>query len=164
MNPYLSKWPNHNIHIQSINEGTRRSDIIKLNSAHYKLLRIAVKDWRNKINRITLVKLGRAKPALWAKYAAANYTIKALRDAHPKRIVKHLSQTLYYERRYPGTPRFFDGSKRKIGKQALGNHVKPIFDEIKVNLTWQESTASIRLMLKKSLKFEGYANTQTLDV
>jgi hypothetical protein len=80
-------------------------DLGKLNSMHYKLLRIASRDWRNKIRRVELDKLGRAKPSLWGKYATASLAIKALRDNVPTRIVNHLNQTLYTERRYPETPR-----------------------------------------------------------
>jgi hypothetical protein len=48
---------------------TRKMDICKLNSLHYRLLRIAERDWKTEINREQLDKLGRARPTTWAKYS-----------------------------------------------------------------------------------------------
>ncbi len=134
---------------------TRKMDLRKLNSMNYKLLRIASRDWRNKAKKVELDKMGRACPSVWAKYATASFTIKAIRDGVPTRLNNHINQTLNYERRFPKMLRFYDSSRKRVGKQALCNRLKSIFDDIKVKLTWQESNDTIRRMLKKSLNFVG---------
>ena len=59
---------------------TKKMDLRKLNSLHYKLLSVSFFDWKNKIPRSTLDLPGLARLTLWAKYATANFTIKVLRD------------------------------------------------------------------------------------
>jgi hypothetical protein len=129
---------------------TRKMDIRKLNGMHYKLLRIAKNDWKNKISRSTLDNLGRARPTIWAKYATANMTIKVLRDERPKRIHNHLRNTLYYERRSKNVMKFYDISRKRIGKQAIGNRLKSVFDEITEPITFNESDNSLRVLLKRT--------------
>ncbi len=65
----------------------------------------------------------------------------------------HLLETLYYERRQPGLVRFYDNSKKHIGRQALGNGLGHAFKEIDEAFTINESDDTIRLKLKKSLGF-----------
>jgi hypothetical protein len=132
---------------------TKRIDIKKLNSLHYKLLRIAINDWRNKTSKKELDLLGRAKPMLWARYATANIVIKILRDRAPMLLLDHLELTKYSERRTPEVIKFYDKSNTKIGFQAIGNLIGKIFNEINAPITLSESNAAIRTLLKKSLNF-----------
>jgi len=125
-------------------------DIRKLNGMHYKLLRIATNDWKNKMSRSTLDDIGCARPTIWAKYATSNLTIKLLRDKKPVRIYNHLINTLYYERRSKGVIKFYDNSRKRVGKQAIGNRLKSIFDEVAEPITFKESDNSLRKLLKRT--------------
>lgn len=142
---------------------TKKMDLRKLNSLHYKLLRVCVYDWKNKVSRSELDLLGRARPSLWAKYSTANFTIKVLRDRQPARLHDHIISTLFHERRFPDVYKFYDKSKKKIGRQALGNRLKDIFDEFQTPLTLRESNGTIRLKLKRAFNFPGYDNNRAVN-
>jgi hypothetical protein len=89
---------------------TKKIDLNKLNSLHYRLLRIAACDWKCKISRKELDNLGRANPAMWGKYSTASVVIKAIRDGEPFRLCDHLRENRYSEVRSKRV-RFFDSSK-----------------------------------------------------
>jgi hypothetical protein len=125
-------------------------DIRKLNSLHYRLLRIATRDWKNRTPRCILDKVGRARPTTWAKYSSASTAIKILRDKCPVRLHQHLTNTLYYERRASNVVKFYDNSKKRVGRQAFGNRLKTVFEEINKPIFLNESNNAIRLLLKKS--------------
>jgi hypothetical protein len=132
---------------------TRKMDLRKLNSMHYKLLRISEYDWKNKIKRDELDKIGRARPSLWGKYATISMVIKTLRDEQPKRINDHLLSTLYYERRREGFLKFYDKSRTKFGRQAVGNRITVYFEELNQKFHLTESNDQIRRTLKRALCF-----------
>ncbi len=96
---------------------------------------------------------------IWGKYATAGVTIKALRDEVPTRLHDHIIKTMYTTRRSNGVRLFYDDSKRKIGKQAIGNRLKDIFDQLNSPLTLNESNDSIRRMLKRAFGMEKTVNT-----
>lgn len=133
---------------------TRKMDIRKLNSLHYRLLRTAVCDWKNKnkTSREELDKMGRVRPTTWAHYTSASTAIKIIRDDQPTRLNGHLRESLYRENR-SGRVRFFDNSKMKQGRQAFANRLKDTFDRIAAPLTFKESDATLRRILKKELGF-----------
>ena len=56
----------------------------------------------------------------------------------------------YYERRATNIIKFYDGSRKRVGMQAVGIRLKAIFEEIHVPITLTESDCSIRLLLKKA--------------
>ena len=128
---------------------TRRMDMRKLTSVHYRLLRTTKLDTRRKIGRGDLDKIGRARPGTWAKYATANLVIKVLRDGVPSRVKDHLVDTLYGERRRKNLLKFYDGSCNKGGFQSIGNRLRDTFEEIKVPIDLTESNDALRLKLKK---------------
>jgi hypothetical protein len=51
--------------------------------------------------------------------------------------------------------KFYKNSTRRIGRQALGNRLKHIFDVITAQITLEESNDSLRVKLKKSLGLPG---------
>jgi hypothetical protein len=136
-------------------------DIRKLNGLHYRLLRIAVCDWKTKISRSDLDNLGRVRPTTWAKYATASTVIKILRDREPRRLFHHLQQTLYYERRQYNIIKFFDDSKYRLGRQCIGNRLKHIFDAITESFKLNETDDAIRVKLKRCLGFPKLGNDAT---
>jgi hypothetical protein len=127
-------------------------DLKKLNSMHYKLLRIAIRDWKNRIPRDELDHLGRARPYLWGKYANAYLAIKVLRDQVPRRLECHINKTRYTERR-SGLKKFYDASRKKIGTQAISNCLCEVLEEVKEPITFLKSNDRIRRLLKTYLGF-----------
>ncbi len=80
---------------------------------------------------------------IWSKYATANLTIKMLRDQAPVRLLDHLRETIYFERRSSNVIKFYDNSRKKsVNKQY-------VFDEICVPTILRESNCSVWLLLKK---------------
>ena len=101
-----------------------RKDIRKLDSMHYRLLRIAKQDYKRKIGRAKLDEAGRARPTKWGKYATASTVIKILRDAEPRRLQVHIMKTLYYEQRNINRIKFYNASPNCSGFQAIGNRIR----------------------------------------
>ncbi len=97
----------------------------RIESLHYKAVRVAVRDHKRRINREKLdEKSKRASPKQWSKYSIASIVIKILRDKIPSGLHTILNETLYEEKRHPGLGKFYDNSKGKIGKQKLGNNIQ----------------------------------------
>jgi len=122
-----------------------------LNSLHYRAIRIAVCDYKTRINREKLDFISsRASPKQWSKYAVANSVIKILRDKLPINLHGTLVETLYEERRKPGFGRFYDNSRGKIGKQKLGNNIQFMMaiSEPWLDKDWNDD--KIRRTLKKT--------------
>lgn len=134
-----------------LGDHTRRMDLKKLDSAHYRMLRIIKQDYRRKIGRHELDQIGRARPSLWSKYSTANLVIKVLRDKEPRRIFDHVSQTLYYKRRQEGVLHFFDASTNKGGYQKIGNRLRETFESLSTTFNLRESNDALRLKLKECL-------------
>ena len=131
---------------------TRKMDIRKLNNLHYRLLRTAVCDWKHKIktSREDLDRLGRARPSLWAYYISASTAIKIIRDDQPTRLNEHLLESIYCEDR-SGRVKFYDRSRLKQGRQSFANRLRVVFESINTPITFKESNASLRIMLKREL-------------
>ena len=93
-----------------------------INSIHYKALRTAVGDHRQRINREKLdILCQRATPKQWSKYMSSSIVIKCLRNNEPAFLTNCLRSTLYTERRHPHQGKFYDNSKGKVGRQKLNN-------------------------------------------
>jgi len=80
---------------------TKVADIRRLNSVHYKLLRIVENDWKKSKRRADLDKIGRAKPSLWAKYSTANLVLKVMKTRLPQTLHASLVNNSYATRRNP---------------------------------------------------------------
>jgi len=132
---------------------TRMSAIRKLNSIHYKVLRIVENDWKKKKKRAELDLIGRAKPTKWMSYATGTLVTKIMRDKLPVCLFDKLSQTVYHERRKPDKLLFYDGSKTKQGFQGIQNRIKEIFDKFDCDNYSVISDDQLRIVFKKSLNF-----------
>jgi hypothetical protein len=137
-----------------LGEHTRKSDIRKLDSTHYRLLRLAKCDYKRRIPREDLDDLGRARPETWMKFSTVSLTAKVIRDQEPKRLYDHLMKTQYYERRYNDRPKFFDASKNKGGFQAIGNRIGTFYSCLTEPLTLVESNDALRTKLKRCFKMK----------
>jgi len=131
---------------------TKISDVRRLNSVHYKTLRVVENDWKKKKKRADLDKLGRAKPSLWGKYATGNLVIKTIKKENPSYLYEKLCKTWYSTRRKPGKMLFFDGSKTRIGFQSIENRIGDIFKELDFSFDKDMSDDLLRVSLKRSLK------------
>jgi len=90
-----------------LGQHTRSSNIRKLNSVHYRVLRVVENDWKKKKKRSDLDSIGRARPSLWGKYATGNLVIKVLKNSLPLDLNNALHRTLFTERRRPQRAKFF---------------------------------------------------------
>jgi hypothetical protein len=131
---------------------TKKVDLKKLNSLHYRLLRTVVGDWKQSISRYKLDELGRVGPDKWSKYITASTVIKILRDKEPKRLHDCITSNIYINDRSKKF-KFFDRAVYRVGKQAINNRIGEIFNEIKTMITLNESNDSLRILLKRTFGF-----------
>jgi len=122
----------------------------KLTSLHFRLPRVACKDFTNLLSKDELMtRCQRATPIQWVKFLTASKVIKIIRDEQPKSLHDRLHQTKYEEPRKPGIGLFYDKSKRKPGKQALNNRLD-LFKDLKIPWTNTKlSNDEIRMEMKK---------------
>jgi hypothetical protein len=125
----------------------------KLVSLHYRILRIACKDYRSILSRDELSeRCQKATPDEWSNYTTASVSMKICRDNQPERLHNLLMQTFYTERRKKGKGMFFDGSKSRAGKQSLQNRLQHVKN---VTEPWSEAGSKLtndklRVILKKT--------------
>jgi hypothetical protein len=131
---------------------TKKIDIKKLTSLHYRLLRTVIGDWKQVVSKRILDNIGRVGPELWSKYITASTVIKILRDGHPVRLNDSILKNIYVNDRSKSI-KFFDRSHFKAGKQSINNRLGDIFQEIKTEITLTESNDTLRRILKKSFGF-----------
>jgi len=120
----------------------------RLNSQHYRAIRAAIRDCKNKIPRTVLDVISkRARPRQWANYITASTVIK-LHNTSNTRIAEQLRSAAYVNNRQPGRGTFVDNSKLKIGKQALQNRLQ-CFREIDFDWIGNTNDDNIRTNLKR---------------
>ncbi len=102
----------------------------KLNSAHYRALRVVLSDFRSQLSRVEIDSMmKRAAPFEWANYSIASSVIW-LHNSSDSCIANELRSAAYVNDRLPYRARFFDASKLKIGRQALKSRISNIFKRI----------------------------------
>jgi len=129
------------------------ADLRKLNAMHYRSLRIARKDYKCNISRATLDRMGRARPSVWGQYLMASTAIKSITKCIPFNLHAEFKRNMFTERRKPLKPKFFDDSKRRIGRMAARNRLNFIND---VEFDWINGMTDdlLRIKLKKHFKFD----------
>jgi len=96
-----------------------------VNTAHYKVLRTALYDFKKKIPRQELTKrCKQASHTEWGKYAQANFIMKCLQHNAPYHLANMIRKTLFVTRREPEIGQLFNNSKGKIGMQSIRNRLK----------------------------------------
>ena len=122
----------------------------ELYSVHNRALRLIVGDYKCKYHIWKLNKeLKRGTLREWGRYSVASTVIKICRNRTPELLNEQLHTNMYFERRYPALAKFFDGSKRRVGKQALMNrlsHMNNLDERYLKNL----SDNAIRVLLKNA--------------
>jgi len=132
-----------------LGEHTRISQVKRLNSLHYKLLRIAENDWRREMSRRELDNIGRARPFTWSKYATASLVIKTMTAREPVELYQRISRNHYSERRKPWKMKFYNNSKTRTGLQGIENRIDFVGTLDFDHYNWTKN--SLRINLKKSL-------------
>jgi len=89
---------------------------------HYKVLRVAVRDWYRSLPNSALDYLGRAKPGIFSSYAVGSVFLNSILNGKPARLLNMMLTNAYTIKR-SGQLRFFDSSIRKIGKQSIANRI-----------------------------------------
>ena len=101
-------------------------DRARIESIHYRALRIMFGDWKNAISRVSLNRLAqRATPSEWAKYAVVKLAATVTQTTFPTRLFNSITPNSYKKNRSPGRLFFFSDSKKRIGEQALRNRLGP---------------------------------------
>jgi len=125
-------------------------DLRKINALHYRALRIAKRDFKRVIRRSELDLMGRARPTTWIQYLLANTAIKAITRGQPTLLSREMRENMFIERRRSGRPKFFDNSKKKIGRQALRNRLG-FMGRFKFDWSSGLTDDNLRVNLKKEL-------------
>jgi len=122
----------------------------KLNSMHFRMLRVACRDFDHQISKEDLmVRCKRATPLQWVRFLTSSKVIKITRNKEPPDLYNSLMSTLYSEPRKPDIGYFFDNSKRKPGKQILKNRLELMKE---INTPWLNRILTddeIRIEMKK---------------
>ncbi len=94
----------------------------KLTSIHYRLLRMAKRDYKMQLSRNEQTELCcRATPEQWTKCITATRVIKIIKDKTPKYIYPRISYMYFEERSHPYIGFFYDTSRNRKGRQAIQN-------------------------------------------
>jgi len=127
-------------------------DLRKLNALHYRALRVAKNNFKKKISRADLDVLGRARPSVWAQYLLASSAIKAITRGNPPTLAMECKRNMFCERRGSDKPRFYDDSRRKVGKQAVRSRLN-FMNDLPFDWLAGQSNDNIRRQLKKHFGF-----------
>jgi len=134
-----------------LNNTTYFNDLRRLNSLHYRALRIACRDFKHRKRRSELDLLGRARPSTWSRYLTASRVIKTMNVGLPRRLCDELTKHSYVERRRPGRLKFYDGAKTKIGRQILCNRAGSCVNDVDFDWNNEEmNNDKLRVCLKKT--------------
>jgi len=124
----------------------------RLESIHYRCLRLIVNDRRKRIPREWLTaSTQRLPPRQWGKFAASSLAIKVRQAEVPVRMYTSMFQNTYTLSRKPGRLFGYDSSKTSQGRAATKNWIGTALGNIKT--PWTNTLLSndqIRRLLKKT--------------
>jgi len=132
------------------------ADLRRLESVHYRCLRLIVKDYKQRIKREWIdAATQRLQPRVWGKFAATLLAIKIWQTQMPHRVYEEIFKNTYTIARKPGLLFGYDNSKSRSGRQITKNWLGQALGQIKY--PWTDSTLSndqIRRLLKKTFKWK----------
>jgi len=133
-----------------LNELTTAIQWRKLNSIHYRVQRICLRDFRNKLSRSEVTsRVKRATPLQWMKYSNCKQAIGLLLQREKStRLGLKLQSQAYINDRCPGKATLIDNSKLKIGRQSFPNRLRSM-REIEFDWATGISDDLLRIRLKK---------------
>jgi len=113
-----------------LNDSSVKSQKEKLNVLHYKLLRVALMDWKRDFPREMLDLLGRSKPGEFADYSFASTIIKCTISNEPARQAEMIKKNSYNTRRNPDKQKFYNNAMGRVGWQAIWNRMSYIVPKL----------------------------------
>jgi len=134
-----------------LGEHTTNEQLRRLNTVHYRILRIVEGDWKKEKRRWELDQIGRAKPLVWSKYTNANLATKIMNEKSPTELYERMAKNCYHERRKPRHYKFYDSSSTKVGSQAFENRLGNLFNQLDFEQA-DLSRDALRISLKRCLK------------
>jgi len=126
-----------------------KKDKRKLDTLHYRALRVAVRDWRRELPRDMLDTLGRARPLTFANYSLGSIIINAYSTGIPERLGTFIRKNQYTRRR-SSEILFYDSSRKKVGRQSIKNRMMSIMNTMDQKWTTLQGKNNIRRFLKKT--------------
>jgi len=103
-----------------------------LNKAHYRALRITVRDHCREKSRQTLdAECCRATPRQCDFYSVAKTTAMVIINRSPSLLYDLIFENSTYNDRHAGHRIFYDSSRLKVGRQAIQNRLKEPFQRMK---------------------------------
>lgn len=136
-----------------LNQTLKSTHWQKLRTIHYRILRVAVKDYKKRIPNHTLDRRClRATPKMWSYYSTSSIVIKILRDRSPGFLCDEIKLTLFTTRRQPDKARFYNNSRGKVGLHRLSNRLT-IMNGLSSWLNKDLTDDAIRRLLKSDLNF-----------
>lgn len=126
----------------------------RLESIHYRCLRIIVKDYKQRISSEWIdAATQRLPPKKWCRFAAASTAIKIKQSQLPQRLHENIFRNTYAVARKPGRLFGYDSSKSLVGRSSTKNWIGQTPGQIQPS--WTNSLMSndqIRRMLKRTFK------------
>jgi hypothetical protein len=95
----------------------------KLDSLHFRMLRIATRQSNYTSRRDLYDRCKRATPTEWSRYLTATKVMKIIRDEEPKPLFDLINENYFEETRKPNVGFFFDKSKTLLGRQSIQNRL-----------------------------------------
>jgi len=128
------------------------SALKRLESIHYRALRVSQFDFKGTISRDILDRdLQRATPIEWMDYCVATEMVRIFNTGAPLSLFERLRNNCYTVSR-PSRIKVFDSSKTKIGKQCFENKCASV--ALKLDFPWFNGLCSkdkLRMKLKENL-------------
>jgi len=125
----------------------------RVESIHYKSMRMVIKDYRQRISRdVVDSSTLRLPPRQWCHFTACSFFMNLRRTGNPSMLLNDISLNTYEKGRQPGKLFGFDGSSSRLGKIMTRNWIGSSLE--KISGPWTQLVLSkdmIRTLLKKSL-------------
>jgi len=97
----------------------------KIETLHYKALRVAVRDFGRLYPSEMLDLLGRQKPKIIDNYMTGSVFFNCYLSGKPARLWATMKDNEYQSKRLDQL-RYFDSSRKRIGKQAFCNRIDEV--------------------------------------
>jgi len=124
----------------------------RIESIHYRCLRIIVKDYKQRISREWIdAATQRLPPKQWSRFAASSLAIKVKQNQTPQYLKDEIFKNTYTVARKPGRLFGFDDSKSMIGRSLTRNWIGQSLGQIQASWTNMNlNNDQIRRMLKRT--------------
>jgi len=128
-----------------------RAVLKKVESIHFRSLRVAVNDYKQRISRELLTaSTQRMDPSTWGRFAACSLAMRVKLSGSPVNLCSSMFANAFTQQRKTGQLFAYDNSRSLIGRSITKNWIGKCIGRIKVPWTTQDmSKDQIRRLLKK---------------